>query len=101
MNAKRVQQATVLALALTLERLFEALENDKPERAIEQALILEQGTSLLTASLAETQGVTDEALSDLRRELTRLIDEAPDTAEVFSVAVDAAFIEQRNNAKLN
>jgi len=101
MDAKRVQQTIVLALALTLERVFEALENDKPERAIEQALILERGTSSLTAILAKAQNVTDEAMADLRSETARRFDKASDTTEVFAVELDAALIEQRNNAKLN
>ena len=100
MDAKRVQQATVLALALTLERLFEALDSDNRERALEQVLILEQGVTLLTSSLADEYNVAPEVLLALRKQLVEQIQGASGATE-FAVVVDDAFIEQRNNAKLN
>ena len=96
MNIIRI---TATALQVLCERLIEAVDRDN-ESALKEALLIEVGAHLIARALASDLDISAHRLTDLRAEVMRKIDGAPDMTDAEFAAIDS-FLNQRDKADLN
>lgn len=96
MNIIRI---TATALQVLCERLIDVVERDA-QSALKEALLIEVGAHLIARALASDLDITAERLTDLRAEVMRKIDGAPDMTDAEFAAIES-FLNQRDKADLN
>ena len=70
MNANELHKATVMTIAIVVERLYTAISTSAdPMAAIEQLVLLERGVNLLMESICNERDITTEQIDELRRDL--------------------------------
>ena len=75
MDSRQLRKATVMTLALIVERLFAAVSAGDHEETAQQLVLLERGASLLLASISNEGQITEDFIQKLRDELAEALND--------------------------
>jgi hypothetical protein len=98
MDTNQLHKATVMTIALVIERLFNSLEAGDLNACLEHAVQIERGAQLLASSLAKDNGLAESDVDTLRAELEKaLADDRMDKVDTITLSLP----DKPDNPRLN
>ena len=98
MDTNQLHKATVMTIALVIERLFNSLEAGDLNACLEHAVQIERGAQLLASSLAKDNGLAESDVDTLRAELEKaLADDRMDKVDTITLSLP----DKPDNPQLN